>query len=438
MGKYRFKTITGKMTFYLLLGSFIALLIFVPLFKLSNRIMDDYFTGSDYIYRKSSEKTKKFQDFVKEDKIKATDTEEIRAWARDNKISYFTISRDRLLLFDNSYDGRVPLKDTESEQLHNTWQFFQTVMFADGEADVFIYDNYVMIHYVTLSILLSIFCFSICLFVFLRGLKKEVNYIKCLNREVEVIQRGELDSHFTIKGRDEIAGLAKGLDDMRRSLIEKEMQKSKMKTAQDKLVLGMAHDIRTPLTSLMNYQEVIRRQNKNEDLDRPIRIAIDKTCQIRDLSEQLFEFFLVNCDREIPLEDAEEIEFILSDYCSELCSTLQEMGFEIDFSNLKWSEGVISISYDFLGRIINNIVSNIEKYAKKGSQISLSSIYKEGYIGLAIRNEIGEGDDKIKGNKIGVENIKMMMQKMRGGCEIFSDVRCYQMILWFPLQKVFQ
>ena len=82
-----------------------------------------------------------FQEYVSRHHLAASDTERIREWAKENHIGYFTISRKRMLLYDNYYALPVALDRTKSEQLHYTWQYFQEVSFTDGNADVFIYVN---------------------------------------------------------------------------------------------------------------------------------------------------------------------------------------------------------------------------------------------------------------------------------------------------------
>ena len=63
-----------------------------------------------------------------------------------------------------------------------------------------------------------------------------------------------------VEGQDELAKLAQGLDIMRKMLVYREEKEHEMRVAQDKLVLGMAHDLRTPLTGLMTYIEILRKQ----------------------------------------------------------------------------------------------------------------------------------------------------------------------------------
>lgn len=53
----------------------------------------------------------------------------------------------------------------------------------------------------------------------------------------------------------------------------------------------MAHDLRTPLTGLMTFLEIARKQNSLNECTDYISKAYVKTTQIRDLSNQLFDFF---------------------------------------------------------------------------------------------------------------------------------------------------
>ena len=91
---------------------------------------------------------------------------------------------------------------------------------------------------------------------------------------------------------DELAKLAQGLDIMRKMLVYREEKEHEMRVAQDKLVLGMAHDLRTPLTGLMTYIEILRKQENEGKVSREyIDKAFDKIFQIRALSDQMFEYF---------------------------------------------------------------------------------------------------------------------------------------------------
>ena len=130
--------------------------------------------------------------------------------------------------------------------------------------------------------------------VFAFGVSGYVRYIRQLSGEVAKLEDGLWSVDFTIKGEDELTDLARGLEHMKTVLLEKEETERNMKKAQNKLVLGMAHDLRTPLTALMAYLEIIKREPEHDKVKLYVKKTVGKAIQIKNLSDQLFEFFLIN------------------------------------------------------------------------------------------------------------------------------------------------
>lgn len=417
----------------LIVGLIIATVSGFSLYFVSNYYLDQYFESSGFLYNVSQQMVDQLQLYVSENKISAIDTDKLREWEKQENIRYFTISRKRMLLYDNTYNGSIPLKDTASEQLNYSWQHFHTVTFADGDADVFIYQGKDIKFYLIADVISVIVGAIVWVTIFLLGVQHEVRYICLLNKEVKEIENGRLNINFTIKGNDELAALAIGLNQMRLALLDKEEKEKQMKQAQDKLVLGMAHDLRTPLTSLMAYLGIIKKQTCENAISRYSEKALNKTIEIKNLSEQLFEFFFVNTEKIPELEPPENAEYSLGDYFSELCASLESTGFRVVIDNLIWKPVPIRISPDYMGRIINNILSNINKYADSEKDIEFSSSYSSDQIGLTIKNykiardEIGT----VIGTGIGVKNIYTMMEQMNGKCEVDENERSYSITLWF-------
>ena len=107
--------------------------------------------------------------------------------------------------------------------------------------------------------------FVVCTGIFSYEMQEDLKYIQCLKEEVDVISKGNLQEHVTVTGNDELAQLAGGLERMRQTLIQKEQSEQELRAAQEKLVLGMSHDLRTPLTGLMTYLEILKKQQKNKN-----------------------------------------------------------------------------------------------------------------------------------------------------------------------------
>ena len=214
----------------------------------------------------------------------------LKKWGTERNIDDFTISRGKWLLFDISYSGKIMYGSREIPNL--TWRMYHRISFKDGTADVYIYEGTADKYFNILMVFSVVLGVAACIGIVVSGMYENVKYIQCLMKEVNIISRGNLQGNVTVQGTDEIAQLASGLEHMRQTLVKKEQIEYDLKSAQEKLVLGMSHDLRTPLTGLMAYLEILKKQQKEGAVTQEyINKAFDRVLQIRDLSEQMFEYF---------------------------------------------------------------------------------------------------------------------------------------------------
>ena len=271
--------------------------------------------------------------------------------------------------------------------------------------------------------------------VFAFGVSGYVRYIRQLSGEVAKLEDGLWSVDFTIKGEDELTDLARGLEHMKTVLLEKEEKERNMKKAQNKLVLGMAHDLRTPLTALMAYLEIIKREPEHDKVELYVKKTVGKAIQIKNLSDQLFEFFLINSGQQPQMEKSESIAFVMEDYCSELCNVLQTNGYTVTLGWKQWEEVKISVCYDYIGRIMNNLLSNLLKYADKTKEILLDMGICQDEFFFSIMNAAANKEQDHRGTGIGVHNIEIMMEQMQGRCEEECGEESYRICLYFPFEK---
>ncbi len=430
MDRLQINSLTKKIALLLAISIIVSLMVFGLFYYLSNYILNEIFENTDFRFDESEKLASIFQVYVNNNKIKADDTEEIRKWSNDNNIVYFTISRERMLIYDNAYSGNVPIDQTKSNQLHYTWIYFTPVEFADGTADVFIYKNTERKYYIFANVVVAIISLITGFIIILLGIRKEIGYIIAINAEVNKMRDGLDKASIHIIGNDEISNLASAIEKMRIALIEKEKKEIEMKSDQNKFVLGMAHDLRTPLTGLIAFIEISKRQKDLESAEMYSDKALVKANQIKRMSDQLFDFFLVSSEEKLELE-AVSIESALSDYLSEFVNSLEAQGFSVNADNVSWVDKEVSVCFDYIGRIINNIQSNITKYADKDNPVILSTQYQNNSFSIVVENTISEHANDNSSNGIGEKNIRSMMQKMNGEYVSASAGKLYTMELVF-------
>ncbi len=434
MDKIRVNDLTGKMVCYLVQGIAVGLFLLSLLYFGGKGFLQQYFLKTGYFYEKEVGRAEELQKYVDENCITTTDYEQLRKWATERNIDDFTISRNGWLLFDVAYDGMVM---PGSKKITNfRWKVYHKIVFEDGEAEVYLYEGFADKYYDILLAISIVLGFAACIGIFVSEIHKDVKYIQCLKREIDVISQGDLQGNVTIQGTDEISQLASGLEHMRKTLIKKEEIEQEMRLAQEKLVLGMSHDLRTPLTGLIAYIEILKKQQKEGNVTQEyIEKAFDKVLQIRSLSDQMFEYFFVNSEHKIELEPEETIMSALGDYLSELCALLECEGFLVNADKLEWKPIFVQINTDFLGRIMNNLISNLEKYGERGKEVQIQLCYEENKVGISIQNAIARTATGEQKTGIGLQNILAMMKQMNGYIEVQEDEEIYCIVLYFPIIK---
>ncbi|OPJ65589.1 HAMP domain-containing sensor histidine kinase [Clostridium chromiireducens] len=219
---------------------------------------------------------------------------------------------------------------------------------------------------------------------------RKVKYIKTIAKGATEFSSGNLDYRINKKGMDELGFLAESMNNMAEKLkenIEKERAQEKFRT---ELITNVSHDLRTPLTSLIAYLQLVENEKTTEDNRKKyISISIEKAYKLKQLIDDLFEYSKLECDG-IALEknEANVIE-ILEQSIGELFIEAQKrnMNFKKEFENNKV---ILSVDSSKLGRVFENLLSNAVKYGVEGTEVYVNLKKNDEYVTITFENEITE------------------------------------------------
>jgi signal transduction histidine kinase len=418
------------MIFRMLKDLLIGMVVFCVLNWGGASALQEHFLTSGYLYEAERDTIEQFQDYVTKNGLKVTDTQEIRTWVEERNIEDFVISKGENVYFDNAYRGDLfpgAVQKSVSKLLY-------PIEFEDGQAELYLYDGCADKYYTIISWVSVMLSIIVCLMIFENELQKEIKEIQYLQKKVEKIGEGNLEDEVSVVSDDEIGQLASGIDSMRNQLLEQKKTEEKMKQAQDELVLGMSHDLRTPLTGLFSYLEIIQKlEIEGKPALEYVTKALDKAGQLRSVSEQLFEYFLASKESGTEMEEPEPVQSAFEDYLSEFCAFLQCNGFCVETEGICWKSVMVRMNTDFFGRIMNNMISNIEKYADKQAPVCITIAYTDTQIALDFQNKIITPNPYVKGTGIGLKNIALMMKQMEGSSEVVITEDTYHIRLVFPV-----
>ena len=98
---------------------------------------------------------------------------------------------------------------------------------------------------------------------------------------------------------------------------------------------------------------------------------------------------------------------------------------------MEWSEHPIWVCEEYLIRILDNLVSNLEKYAEPESLVVIRTVEDADSAGFQIMNQRREMMEEADSSGIGLRNIRRMMEKMGGRCMVDGEGGKFQIELLF-------
>ena len=396
-------------------------------------MIDNYYSNSDYIEKKNDKYAAKLQKYVEEKQLSAKDFRKLTEWVNKQKIISIQIYQNHILTYDSDYPNEENIWEESDESAYYDWGTYYEIEFSDGVAEVTISGKYLYQFYTYAMIVELMLSLVLFLGIVMAGIRKTIEYIRQLSKEIEILEGGNLEYEITVSGNDELGTLAKGLDDMRKTFRDQVEQETYLVQANQKMITDMSHDLRTPLTSIMIYTEILKKRKYKDEkqMQEYIEKIDQKTRRMKQLSDRIFEYSLVTSEVEISLAEPASFESVFYDLLSETCAYLEQRGYRTEI-DCKWEKRIVRINPDYLIRIFDNITSNIVKYADVSDPVKVCSVYTEKEVGFSFENVCRVMEKKEDSTRIGLRNIKNMMDIMNGKCEIEDNGCLFKITLRFP------
>ncbi|MDF9824822.1 signal transduction histidine kinase [Breznakia sp. PF5-3] len=280
--------------------------------------------------------------------------------------------------------------------------------------------------YTIIFIAISLYAITLIWFI-----QNKVKMILKLQEDVDILAAGNLTHEISILGGDEIGELGKNLNEMRISFYETMESENRMQDANKKLITSMSHDLRTPLTSLMGYLDILRLQ-KGDPKQSQVYLdkAAEKVEQIRSLSDQMFEYFLVYGQDEnanLTLQSCEE----WINYIEESVNLLKYQDYKIKMELER--SGLLRLNMTLMKRAMDNIFSNLQKYADITSPITIISEIKKGHYCLLVENSKRKDIDDIESNHIGLKSVDRIIKLHNGTIKIKNTEQHFLILIELPM-----
>ncbi|WP_458861928.1 sensor histidine kinase [Acidaminobacterium chupaoyuni] len=279
--------------------------------------------------------------------------------------------------------------------------------------------------------------------------RRAVSYQK-ICKGIDEIRNGNMDYKIDVQGdkvfialADKINGLGEGLN----AAVEQELKSERMKS---ELITNVSHDIRTPLTSIITYVDLIEKEGLgSENAPGYFEIIASKAQRLKTLTDDLFEVSKA-ASGTIPIEiENVDLTSLLRQGMGELDDKIQES--QLDFRFKVPAERVwVRADGRQLWRVLENLFSNVFKYAMRSSRVYVEIRKEEAEVCFEMKNisayelsgvEASELTDRFKrgdlsrqseGSGLGLAIAKNLVELQHGTFNITVDGDLFKVTITLP------
>lgn len=206
-------------------------------------------------------------------------------------------------------------------------------------------------------------------------------------------------------------------------------------------VTNISHDLRTPLTALSGYLELLEQEEKSESVNRYIEIMKDRVDILTQLSEELFRYSVIISTKDNITKEQVIINTVLEESIAAFYTVLTERNIvpEIQISEIKV---VRMLDRSALSRVFSNLISNVIKYSDGDLKIVLSENGEIAFSNMASgldEIQVGRLFDRFytveaarKSTGLGLTISKTLVEQMKGTISAIYENNRLSIHIFFP------
>ncbi len=264
------------------------------------------------------------------------------------------------------------------------------------------------------------------------------------------IRDGEVDYKLDTESlhgtNKEMADAVNNIGEGIRNAVKTSMKDEQMKTD---LITNVSHDIKTPLTSIISYVDLLKRLKIEEEPAKSYIAILDtKSQRLKQLTDDLVEASKISSGNIELKKEQLNLTELLNQAIGEFSEKLEERQLQVVFEESNIPAYIFADSRR-MWRVIENLFNNIYKYAMEGTRVYLNLRLIDSKVEVAIKNiskqqmnihadELTErfirGDESrtTEGSGLGLSIAKSLIQVQGGSFEIHLDGDLFKVVIVFP------
>ena len=279
---------------------------------------------------------------------------------------------------------------------------------------------------------------------------KEVDKFKQIHDATEKIYKGDtnikLDESLYTGVLKELAIYINDIAGGFSNAIKESLKSERLKT---ELITNVSHDIKTPLTSIINYVDLLKQENiQNEKAKEYIEVLDNKSQRLKKLIEDLVEASKASSGNIKINKEVLNVKELLNQVTGEFEDKFNSRGLNI-ISKLPEKTVYIKADSRYLYRVLENIYSNVAKYAEENTRVYIDCILEEEntvaiYVKNISKDELNISADELmqrfvrgdksrntEGSGLGLSIAKSLTELQDGTFNIYLDGDLFKVAIKF-------
>lgn len=235
------------------------------------------------------------------------------------------------------------------------------------------------------------------------------------------------------------------IGDTMENAVSEKMKSERMKT---ELITNVSHDLKTPLTSIINYVDLLKKEHTPEQEEEYLNILDRQSQRLKKLTEDVVEASKASTGNITVNIASIDVQEILEQSVAEYEEKIEENDLNLIVHNL---EDHMKVKADgrLLWRSVRNLLSNICKYAMPSTRVYIDVVRREHNIVMIFKNTSrdelnitaeelkerfvrGDSSRHVEGSGLGLSIVESLMKLMGGTCQLTVDGDLFKAELSLP------
>lgn len=244
------------------------------------------------------------------------------------------------------------------------------------------------------TILAAVFIYSvIAIGILIFGLifsaitRPKTKYIQYITDEVQKIAKDGNNIRIEEKGCDELAILSRSINRMNEDLQENRLKQLAAEKQKNELIANVSHDLRSPLTSIIGYVQLLKEcgANDTEKFNEYIEVTDRRLQGLNKLINELFELTKMDSPSFSLNREQGDITAFIKQFVYEMTALLSSKKLKL-VSKLSDNEFIAHADFERLARVMQNLFANVLEYAVSNTDVILESTIIDNHISILLSN----------------------------------------------------